>query len=98
MEANFVLTSSHLLPLPQQLSITTTVACNSVRVRQLSGRGIAYIVVDSANPASPVTMKVGQEYAYLAGYALGANVGSILVNDMPNYPPGELFTFEILQR
>ncbi len=53
MEAAFNLTASPLVPLPQQLSIVTSVACNSVRVRQLCGRSISFLVTDAANPGSP---------------------------------------------
>ncbi len=101
MEAAFTLTSSPLVPLPQQLAIVTTVQCGSIRVKQLSGRPVRFVVTDAANARSPITVPAGGEYAFLnSGNGFGANVsvGSISITDAPDYPEGQLFQFTILQR
>ncbi len=59
------------------------------------------MATDTSNPASPVTVPPGKQYTFLNsgnGFAANVTVGSIAIADAPDYPEGQLFQFQVLER
>jgi hypothetical protein len=104
VEANFTLTFSPMVPMPETVPVVTTVSCGSIRIKQFCGRSIGFLASDSSNPASPVRVAPGGEYCCInlgAGYSANVFVGSITINDTPEnwpQPQGQFFLFQVLQR
>jgi hypothetical protein len=80
------------IPQPSQsFSIAAAMACATIRVRQLTGPPVRFIVTDSKVSASPILVARGAEYCFLGPFAPGQSVGSITVWD---WPDGLLFQFQ----
>jgi hypothetical protein len=74
-----------------QATITTTQACNKVVVSQVGSLPIKFVVIDAANPNSPIAVKAGGSYPFSnggAGYGSNVNVGTIQVTDT-DFPTGD---------
>lgn len=64
---------------PTPTPIVATLACGRVKLFQLSGQQVDFVVTDANNPNSPIAVKKGHSYTFSAGYTPGENVGSFVV-------------------
>jgi hypothetical protein len=64
---------------PTSTPIIASVACGRVKIFQLSGLQVEFVVTDVNNPNSPITIKKGHSYTFSAGYTPGSTVGSFVV-------------------